>query len=265
MKVSLPVRLAAYLVYAFMLLPLVIVIMFSFSDRSFFTFPPQGFSLRWYERAWESGLFFKPALRSLGIALASVVAATMIALPGALALRRIRGRAWVQALEFAFLSPLVVPQLILGIALLYFFTPIGLIDTLPGLFIAHVVLVLPFMFRTLLVSVHDLDPRFEEASAVLGASGWTTFRRVILPALVPGMVAGGILSFIVSFDQFTVSLLVTQRDQITLPVSIYRYLYDVNDPVVAAVSSVLVFVGFGTALLVQRLGGTRGLAAGSGG
>jgi putative spermidine/putrescine transport system permease protein len=265
MKPTLAVRLAAYGVYAFMLVPLAVVVTFSFSDRSFFVFPPQGFSLKWYVQAAESKLFLQPALRSLTLALLATAIAALIAVPGALGLRRMRHRGLAQALEFAFLSPLIVPQLILGIALLYYFNPLRLIDTFSGLLAAHVVIVLPFMFRTVLVSVHDLNPHLEEASEVLGASPWTTFRHVVLPALVPGLTAGGILSFIVSFDQFTVSLLITQREQITLPVAIYRYLYDVNDPVAAAVSSMLVALGFAVAYVIQRAGWTRNLTGVGGG
>ena len=259
MKPSVALRVAAYAVYAFMLIPLAVVVLFSFGDRSFFVFPPQGFSLRWYVRAWESGQFVQPAIRSLWLAFTATAVAGLIAVPSALALRRLRRRVVVQALEFVFLSPLIVPQLILGIALLHFFNPLRLIDTAIGLLAAHVIIVLPFMFRTVLVSVHDLDPRLEEVSEVLGATPWTTFQRVVLPGLTPGLVAGAILGFIVSFDQFTVSLLITQREQTTLPVAIYRYLYDVNDPVAAAVSSVLVAIGFMVAFVVQRAGWTRKL------
>jgi putative spermidine/putrescine transport system permease protein len=259
LNLSFPVRLAAYAVYVFLLVPLMVVVTFSFSDRSFFIFPPQGFSLKWYSQAWQSNLFLYPALRSLVLAMVVTSIAALIAMPAALGLRQLRHHTLIRVLEFTFLSPLIVPQLILGIALLYYFNPLRLIDTFTGLVAAHTVIVLPFMFRSLLVSVHDLNPHLEEASEVLGASPWTTFHRVVLPALVPGLLAGAILSFIVSFDQFTVSLLVTQREQITLPVAIYRYLYDVNDPVAAAVSSVLVALGFLVAYIIQRAGWTRRL------
>lgn len=251
---SLAIRICAYLVFGFMLIPLAVIVLFSFSDRSFFMFPPQGFSVKWYVRAWESGQFLVPALRSLAVAALATLIASAVAITAALALRRMRGYRIANMLEFMFLTPLIVPHLILGIALLHYFNPPGLIDTFIGLLLAHVVLIFPFLFRTILTSVHDLNPQLEEASEILGAPPWTTFRRVVLPALMPGVFAGGVLAFIVSFDQFTVSLLITQRDQITLPVAIYKYLYDVNDPVAAAVSTVLVVVGFSITLAVQRFG-----------
>jgi len=259
---SLFTRVSAILVFIFMLIPLFVIVLFSFSDRSFFVFPPRGFSLQWYVRAWESGYFLVPALRSFGVAFLATGAASAIAIAAALSLRRQKGSRLAYALEFMFLSPLVIPHLILGIALLHYFNPPRLIDTFAGLLLAHIVLIFPFLFRTILTSVHELHPQLEEASEILGATPFTTFRRIIFPALVPGIVAGAILAFIVSFDQFTVSLLITQREQITLPVAIYKYLYDVNDPVAAAVSTVLVVVGFTVTLIVQRLGWMKSMPSG---
>lgn len=259
---SLFIRIASALVFGFTLIPLFVIVLFSFSDRSFFAFPPRGFSFQWYVRAWESGYFLVPALRSFGVAAIATFIASAVAIAAALSLRQLKGSRLAKTLEFIFLTPLIIPHLILGIALLHYFNPPRLIDTFIGLLLAHIVLIFPFLFRTILTSVHDLNPQLEEASDILGASPSTTFRRVIFPALVPGIVAGGILAFIVSFDQFTVSLLITQRDQITLPVAIYKYLYDTNDPVAAAVSTVLVVAGFTITLLIQRLGWMRAMPGG---
>ncbi|WP_198024765.1 ABC transporter permease [Bradyrhizobium sp. Cp5.3] len=236
-----------------MLLPLAVIVLFSFSDRSYFMFPPSGFSLRWYVLAWEGGQFLLPAIRSIVVGVLTTGIAALLAVGGGLAIRRLKDRPVARVVEFAFLSPLIVPHLILGIALLHFFNPPGLIDTFMGVLLAHVVIVFPFLFRTVLVSIHDLNPQLEEASALLGASSVQTFRHVVLPALMPGLAAGSVLGFIVSFDQFTISMLITQRDEITLPVAIYKYLYDVNDPVVAAVSSVLVAFGFAVTLAIQGM------------
>ena len=253
-------RLAAIVVYLFLLLPLVIVVLFSFSERSFFSFPPTGFSLRWYEAAWRSGLFLEPALRSLVLAVLATALAALLAVPAAMALRKLSAGRLRAALEFAFLSPLVVPALIIGIALLYAYNRVGLLDTFAGLVVAHTLIVFPFMFRAVLTSVLGLRQSLLEASEVLGASPATTLRRVVLPALVPGIVAGAIFAFIISLDQFTVSLFVTQSDQVVLPVALYKYLFDVNDPVAAAVSTVLVVFGLAAAFVIDRLGWLRHLS-----
>jgi putative spermidine/putrescine transport system permease protein len=255
---------ASALVYGFLILPMLVVVAFSFSDRSYFSFPPSGFSLQWYEAAWESGRFLGPAVRSLAVALLSTVIAAAISIPATLGLRRLSGGRLRTALEFFFLTPLVVPALIIGIALLYAYNRLALIDTFVGLLAAHTLIVFPFVFRAVLTAVMNLRQHLLEASEILGASRLVTFRRIVLPSLTPGLVSGAIFAFIVSLDQFTVSLFVTQSQQDVLPVAIYKYLYDVNDPVVAAVSTVLVVFGLIVAFVIDRLGWLRHLG-GTGG
>ncbi len=249
-----PLYIVAGAIFGYMLIPMVVIVLFSFSDKSFFSFPPTGFSFEWYERAWESDYFLIPALRSLVLGAASTLGAAALAVPAALGVRRLRNSAWEPVVEFTIISPLIIPNLVIGVALLYYFIPLGLIDTAFGVLVAHVVIVLPFMFRAILVSIYDLNRQHEEASEILGASPFTTFRRITLPSLAPGIAAGAIFSFIVSFDQFTVTLFVVQRDQVTLPIAIYNYLSDVNDPVVASVSTMLVLFGFLVTMLIQRAG-----------
>lgn len=252
----------ALLVSLFLMLPLVVVVMFSFSERSYFTFPPTSFSFRWYHAAWDSGLFLTPAIRSLALAAVSTALAAGLAVPAALSMRRLPAGRLRGALEFFFLSPLIVPALIIGIALLYAFNRAQILDTFAGLVASHTLIVFPFMFRAVLTSALGLRQSLIDASEVLGASRAMTFRRVVLPALVPGLVAGAIFAAIVSLDQFTVSLFVTQSEQVVLPVALYKYLFDVNDPVAAAVSTVLVVFGLLAALLIDRLGWLSHLSGG---
>lgn len=255
---------AAVGVYAFLILPMLVVVLFSTSDKSFFTFPPTGFSLRWYEAAWTSGRFLGPALRSLVLAVLATGIAGAIAIPAALALRRMQPGRLRATVEFFFLTPLVVPALIIGIALLYSFSRLRLLDTFAGLLAAHALIVFPFVFRAVLTSVLNLRQHLLDASMILGASPFHTFRRIVFPALVPGLAAGAIFAFIVSLDQFTVSLFVTQSEQEVLPVAIYKYLYDVNDPVVAAVSTVLVAFGLLVAVVINWFGWLRHLGGSAG-
>ncbi|MCB1384814.1 MAG: ABC transporter permease [Nitratireductor sp.] len=247
-------NLLVVVIYLYLLAPLIVVVLFSFSDRSFFSFPPTGFSFQWYVAAWQSGAFTEPAIRSLVLAVVASLFAAVLAIPACLGLRRYKGRRWAGLLEFLLISPLVVPALIIGIALLYFFLRLNLIDTWIAMLAAHTLLVFPFMFRSIFVSAVGIQSQYEEASEILGASPWTTFRNVVFPFLLPGITSGAIFAFIISFDQFTVSLFISQVDQITLPVALYRYLYDVNDPVAAAVSSALVGFGLILAIALQRLG-----------
>ncbi|NLC35404.1 MAG: ABC transporter permease [Alcaligenaceae bacterium] len=252
---------SALLVYLFLLLPMLVVVLFSFSEKSYFTFPPEGFSLKWYSAAWESGQFGGPAIRSLVLAGLSTLIATALAIPSALAIRRLSPGPLRNSIEFLMLSPLIVPALIIGIALLYAFNRFYMLDTFAALLISHVLIVFPFMFRALLTSALGLSQALLDASEMLGAEPRQTFREVVLPALVPGIVSGAIFSIIISLDQFTVSLFVTQSEQIVLPVAIYKYLYDVNDPVVAAVSTVLVVFGLLVAFIIDRMGWLKHLGS----
>jgi putative spermidine/putrescine transport system permease protein len=244
---------ANILIYAYLLLPLIVITLFSFSDRSFFAFPPTGFSLQWYRRAWTSDAFTAPALLSVAIAVLSSVISLIFAVPSAMALRNLAAPRLVAGVEVILLTPLIVPGLIIGISLLFAYSQLGLIDNFAGLLSAHVLIVFPFMFRSVMTCALNLRKQHEEASEILGATPFHTFWKVSLPQLRGGIVAGAIFAFIVSFDQFTVSLFVTQSQQ-TLPVAIYKYLYDVNDPVVAAVSTVLVVFGLAATFLIQRAG-----------
>jgi putative spermidine/putrescine transport system permease protein len=241
-------------IYAYLMMPLIIIVLFSFSDRSFFAFPPTGFSFRWYERAWETGVFIRPALLSIVIGVMSSAIAATLAIPAVLALRRSATTRIAAVLEVVLLTPLIVPGLIIGIALLYAYSRFRLIDNFAALLFAHVLIVFPFMFRSVMTSAFNLKKQHEEASEILGASAARTFRKIILPQLRGGIASGAIFAFIISFDQFTVSLFVTQSEQTTLPVAIYKYLYDVNDPVAAAVSTVLVAFGLVVTFLIQRAG-----------
>ncbi|MBJ6134379.1 ABC transporter permease [Ochrobactrum sp. Q0168] len=256
------VKIAAFIVYLFLFMPLIVVVLFSFSDKSYFSFPPSGFSLRWYVAAWDSGLFLTPALRSLALATLCTLIAAVITIPVTLGLRQMeRGRV-KSVIEFFILSPLIVPALIIGIALLYTFNRLGILDTFTALVLSHSVIVLPYMFRSVYISAVGLRQNLVEASEILGASPRMTFFNVMLPALFPGVISGAIFSFIISLDQFTVSLFVTQAEQTVLPVAIYKYLSDMNDPVTAAVSTVLVVFGLLLALIIDRLGWLRHLSGG---
>ncbi len=247
-------------IYVYMTIPMAVVVLFSFSDKSYFIFPPSGFSLRWYWAALATDQFLQPALLSLLIAVLSTLISVAFSIPAALALRKLRRQAWAALIEFVMLSPLVIPHLIVGIALLYFYARIHAVDTFAGLLAAHTLIVFPFMFRSVLTSAYDLKSQFEEASEILGATPFQTFTRIILPGLRPGISAGAIFAFITSFDQFTLNLFITQSERVTLPVALYKYMYDVNDPVTAAVSTALIAIGLLIAFAAQRAGWLNHLA-----
>ena len=185
----------------------------------------------------------------------------LLAVPVALVIarRRFAGRGTLLAL---FQAPLMVPAVVLGIAFLRFFTTIGIAGGFAGLLIAHVVIIMPFALRSVLTSVVGLDTALENAAASLGSRSFAVFRRIVLPLLLPGIVSGWMLAFISSFDEVTMSVFVASPHVTTLPVRLFLYIQDNIDPLVAAVSSVLVALAMLALLSIDLLVGVDRLLIG---
>lgn len=241
-------------VYVFLLAPVVVVVVISFSADAFINFPPSGLSFRWYER-----LFGHPALMA-GLALSARVAlvvaglSLLLGVPAAYALARgaFPGRALLANL---FLAPILLPTLVLGLALLLAFQPLRLTATLPGLVLGHLCVTLPFVVRMMTTALATLPPDLEEAAATLGASPWRVARRVTLPLAAPGLLAAGALSFLLSFDETVVSLFLSGPRASTLPVEMVRYVEGRTDPMVAALSVILIAGTVAIVVMVERLVG----------
>ena len=245
-------RLVVLALVLFMTLPTLVVVVASFNPTAILSFPPQGLSLRWYENALTYPQFRRAALNSLIVTAASAALALPIGTAAALALVRypvrLRGL-WNTAL----LSPLVVPGVAAGLGLLILAARLGLLANRVVLIVAHVVLVLPFVIRSVMVSVANLDPLLERAAASLGARPWRVFRRVTLPLLRPGLFAALLFAVIVSANEFVVSLFVSTRVTEILPVAMFTYVVNYTDPTMAALSTLFVAATFAAVFLADRL------------
>ncbi len=238
----------------FLLAPVVVVVLVAFTPEGWLKVPTTSFSLRWFRAIADHPEFISAFRNSLGIAVAASVLATAIGTLAALGIVRYRfpGREVVASF---LLSPLMVPTVVTGVALLYFFSRIGLASTLGGVIVAHVVVTGPYVVRTVSASLAGFDRSLELAAMTLGAGRWQTFRRVTLPLILPGLTAGAVFAFIVSFDELTVTLFVTGPKLATLPIRIYNHITYITDPLVAAVSALLVFLTIGIVLILERLVG----------
>jgi putative spermidine/putrescine transport system permease protein len=227
--------------YTFLLAPIAIVIVLSFSAGPSVSFPPPGLSLRWFRYLAGRDEFISSAIVSFEIAALASIGAVALGLLASLALVRERfpGKALVESL---LMSPLVLPGIVTGIALLQYFTVTGVIRSFLRLVLAHLVICTPYAIRSLTASLHGLDPSIEEASRTLGASGFTTFRRVLLPLLRPGVIAAFIFSFVTSFDNVVVSIYLIGADTVTLPLRILTYVEWQFDPSIAAISTIFILV-----------------------
>jgi len=241
-----------------MLAPIVMTVFLSFSRT--FNFPPNGFTLEWYGNVVSQAEFMNGLRTSLILAVITAVVSTMLGTGMALTLTRhaFRGRSLVHSL---FISPIVLPRVALGVPLFLFFLMIQGTSALARLLILHVVITCPYVVAAVSASVQGVDRRYEEAAMNLGASPLETFWKITLPLIRPGVVAGFLFSFVVSFDEVTASVFLTDGRTVTFPVALFFYLVrGTLDPTVAAASSfMLVMVVVVGALLARYVGLARAL------
>jgi putative spermidine/putrescine transport system permease protein len=248
---------------AFILAPIVIVCLVAFTPEGYLSLPTSGLSLRWFRAIADYPEFVRALRDSLWLAALSSTIAVVFAVPAALAMARYRFRGREAVLGF-FMSPLMIPHVVLGIAFLRFFTTIGIGGTFLGLVLSHIVIVMPFALRLVLAACTGMDRAVEHAAVSLGAGPFTVFRRVILPLILPGVVSGWVLAFITSFDEVTMTVFIASPSTITLPVRMFLYIQDNIDPLVTSVSAALIFLTVIAMIILDRLVGLDRLFIGGG-
>jgi putative spermidine/putrescine transport system permease protein len=239
------------LAYVLLALPAVIVVVSSLSRTTYLTFPPQGLTLAWYWRAFESEAFMGSLALSTRLAVAATVLALAIGTPAAYAVDRYRFRGR-ELLQSFLISPLIVPLVVLAIGLLQLLTWLGLGQPFLRLLIGHVVITLPYVVRTMTASLALFDRSLEEAAMSLRATPWQVVRRVTLPVLLPGLLSSAVFCFVTSFGNITVSVFLARGGQVTLPVQIFTYVEHSYDPVLAAVSTLVIAVTIAVIVVVER-------------
>jgi putative spermidine/putrescine transport system permease protein len=240
----------------FLLLPIAIIAVFALNPTPYIAFPPVGVSLRWFAKFFSSPDFMNSLWLSLRVAAVVVVLATMVGALAALAIAR-GNLPGARLLTAVFLSPLMLPAILTGLALFQVFMLAGIGRPLWGLVVGHTLVAVPYVLRTTLAVLHDFDRRIEEAAAVLGAPPVRVFREVTLPLIRPGVMAGGIFAFIVSFDQFPISLFLVVPNGETLPVVLFNYIRFDLDGAIAAASMVSIALALVVVFALERLIGLR--------
>jgi putative spermidine/putrescine transport system permease protein len=237
------VRTLIALAYLIIFAPVVMIVVTSFFSQELISFPPPGLSLRWYVNAWDKPEFLRGLITSFQVALLAAALGVPIGTAAALAIVRseFRGR---QAISAFLLAPLAVPGVVAGSGLYMFyvlaedFFDRDIKATTEGLVAAHVLLAIPWTVRLVVASLQGMDRAAEEAAANLGAGPFTVFRRITLPMMRPGIVAAAMFSFIQSFENLDLSMLLVGPGRITLPVAMLNYLEFRIDPTLAAVATV---------------------------
>ncbi len=247
-------------VLVFILAPLAVTIAISFNDAPFVVFPPRGLTFKWYGQVFHDTEFLDSLVFSTELALAATGGALLLGVPAAFAV--VRGRmAGREAVAALLLSPLVFPVLITGVALLQLFSMLRSDDTALNLFVAHVLVTLPYVVRTVTASLVLADRTLEEAAQTLGAGRWRVFRRVTVPQIAPGLAAGALFAFMVSFDNFPISMWLADAQHNPVPLLIFQRIANVFEPSLAAISTLLIGFALAVVLVVERVAGLRrGLA-----
>lgn len=242
-------------ILGFVVLPAVVVTIAAFNDRAILTFPPETWSLRWFKRALNYRDFQEGFHNGLIVMVWASTIALFVGATFAFALDRYKFP-FKAALETVLFSPLVVPHFTVGLGFLILAVQVALARTYAVVIACHVILVLPFVLRSVYVSLRNLDQRLELAAASLGASPGRVLTTVTIPLLLPGLVSGWLFAAILSFNEFTASLFVTAQRTQTLPVAMYNYVREYADPSMAALSVIYIVA---TALLLTFANTVLGL------
>ncbi len=239
-------RLVVWFVLGFLLLPLVVIVLFSFHSSSSLSFPFQGFSLRWYAEVFTNRPLGDALLRSLTIAAATALVTLMLGGAAALSWLRLGGKGRA-ALEALTITPIALPGLFVGVSLLVLFAQAGIPLSSATIVISHVVLALPILMVAMRARLALFDRSLEEASRDLGASQTQTLRRVTVPLIAPTLISAAILAFAVSFDEFVVTAFVSGTET-TLPMYIWSMMRRTVTPLINAISTLALAIS--TAVLV---------------
>lgn len=243
----------------YMIAPLFIVIAISFSSAPFLTFPPPGFSLRWYENMFGNPVWARTLITSVKILVPTAILATVLGTAAAYSLARAKfpGAIFVQGLIMA---PLVVPVIITAAGIYGVFRAWGLSGTLGGLILAHTILTIPYVFATVSAALSVIDPRLEDAAATLGAPPWARFRRITLPLVMPAVLSGLLFAMVISFDELIVSLFISTAAVRPVTVQMWSNIRGDVDPTIASVATVLFIFSLAVLLLdhLMRRAADRG-------
>jgi putative spermidine/putrescine transport system permease protein len=225
----------------YLIAPTLVIVPMSFTEARILSFPPEGFSLEWYEQMLTDRQWSSAIANSLQVAVLTTILATVLGTLAALAFARGRfpGRSAVNGLV---LAPIIVPVVIIAIGMFSLYARWRLGGSLFGLVLAHTALALPFVVVSVSASLSTMDRNLELAAANLGANPRQTFRRVTLPIILPGVIAGAIFAFITSWDEVVVAIFLTSARFRTLPVEMWEQVRQAVDPTVAAVATTLLVV-----------------------
>jgi len=242
----------AGLCFLLLVLPTLVVVIVSFTSGFSLRFPPPGYSLRWYGELLNAWQLHFAATNSFKVAMWTTLLSVVLGVAAALAVAR--SERWsARVLDSFFMSPLILPGLSLGLAALMFFSLVGLPVSPLTLVIGHTTVCVPYVLRTTVAALAQLNPALLESSASLGATRFMTFRRVTLPLIRPGILAGAFIAFMASFDNVPISLFLRDANTDMLPIRMWQDLEGRLDVTIAAVSGVMIAITLALMLVMERV------------
>lgn len=244
-------RLIVILLYIFLLAPVAVVALTSFSNDAYLAFPPAHWGFGGYAALFRNAAFRAGLETSVVLGGAVTLLTLVIGTAAAFAIARFRFPGAGALLGF-FTAPLLLPTIVLGLALLLVFAQLGLLATFTGLMIGHSLVAIPYVIRLMLTAINNVSATLEEAAATLGATPLRVFWRVTLPLMRPALLAAGALAFLASFDEVTITLFLVGPRLTTLPIEVFRYVQTHADPQVSALSVMLIALTVGVIVLIER-------------
>lgn len=238
----------------FLIFPSIVVLIISFTSEDSLRFPPPAFSLRWYAALVDAYTIQDAAWLSLKVASITTVFSVVLGVAGSLAIGRSTA-SWARILDMVFMSPLLLPALAFGFAILMMFSLLGFQPSVVTLSIGHIVVCVPFVLRTTIASMAQLDPALLESSLSLGAGRAYTFRRITLPLIKRGVAAGAFIAFMSSFDNVPVSLFLQDARTQVLPIHLWDIIHSELDARAASASGALIIFTLLLMLLMERVSG----------
>ena len=240
------------LVLAFLVAPIFAIVPLSVNDSQFLTYPMRGLTLHWYDELFRSERWGLSVKNSFFIGTLAALIATVLGTLAAIGLLRwgFRGKAMLTGI---LLSPMVVPIVIYGVGLSFFFAPLGLTSTYTGIILAHAALGSPFVLVTVTATLSTFDWAMVRAAQSLGAGGWTVFRKVMLPLIAPGVASGALFAFATSFDEVVTILLIGGPQHRTIPREMFSSIRESISPTIAAAATLMTATAIALLLTVEAL------------
>lgn len=245
-------RLICCLVFAFLFIPIIVIIPLSFNSEPYFTYPMPGFSLRWYEEFFASPQWLLGLRNSIIVGIFATLVATVLGTLAALGLNRAEypGKTTILAV---LISPIVVPIVITAAGMFYFYAKLGLTGTLAGLVFAHATIGVPFVVITVSATLAGFDYNLIRAGASLGGDPLRVFFRITLPLILPGVVAGALFAFITSWDELVIAIFLASTEEHTLPRRMWSGIRELLSPTIMAVATMLIMTSILLMIVMELL------------